>query len=477
MVAKDALTEVGRSGLLISNGIVLEEFLPQLRGSQGRRIFREMSDNDPVVGGTLTAFRQIIARLDWHIEVADDASPEDQATADFVQECFDDMTDDWASTLSGILSMNTYGWSLHEIVYKRRNGNSRGTEANSAYDDGRIGWRKWAPRSQESLVKWLMDETGGIQGMKQQTLNDGMLDIPIEKSLLFRLQSANNNPEGRSMLRNSYRPWFFKKRIEEIEAIGIERDLAGLPVIRMHPKYFSPNASTDEKALLQMMTAMVQNIKRNELEGAVFPLQYDEHGNKTIDLELLHTGGTRQFDTDKIIGRYNQQIAMSVLADFLMLGHENVGSQSLGVSKIELWMMAVEAMAKSIASVVNQHAIPRLLALNGMSAENPPELVFGKVENVDLQKLGIFLRDAAFAGVLVPDEGLEDHIRTLSDMPPVDKEAREDQYGVDGDVYGVRPSKPTPPAAALPAAPAGADLPDVPGTSPNNVTSADAGAK
>lgn len=476
MAAKDALTEVGRSGLLISNGIVLEEFLPQLRGTQGRRVYREMSDNDPVVGGTLNAFQQIIARLDWHIEVNDDASPEDQATADFVQECFDDMTDDWATTLSGIMSMTTYGWSLHEIVYKRRNGNSSGAAANSAYDDGRIGWRKWAPRSQESLVKWLMDETGGIQGMKQQTLSDGMLDIPIEKSLLFRLRSANNNPEGRSMLRNAYRPWFFKKRIEEIEAIGIERDLAGLPVIRMDPKYFSPNASTDEKMLLQMMTTMVQGIKRNEVEGLVFPMAYNEQGNKTIDLELLHTGGTRQFDTDKIIGRYNQQIAMSVLADFLMLGHENVGSQSLGVSKIELWMMAVEAMAKSVAAVVNQHAIPRLLELNGMSAENPPELVFGKVENVDLQKLGIFLRDAAFAGVLVPDEGLEDHIRTLADMPPVNKEDRQDLYGVDGDVYGRKPAPPTPAGAPLPAAPGGNKLPEVPGTSPNNVTSADAGA-
>jgi hypothetical protein len=141
------------------------------------------------------------------------------------------------------------------------------------------------------------------------------------------------------------------------------------------------------------------------------------------------------------------------------------------VSKIELWMMAVESVAKSVASVVNKYAVPRLLKLNGMDAENPPELVFGKVENVDLEKLGIFLRDAAFAGVLVPDEGLEDHIRTLADMPPVNKEDRQDQYGVDGDVYGVRPAKPTP-AAPLPTAPAGDTLPAVPGTSPNKVVDA-----
>jgi hypothetical protein len=33
------------------------------------------------------------------------------------------------------------------------------------------------------------------------------------------------------MLRTAYRPWFMKKRLEEFESIGIERDLAGLPIM------------------------------------------------------------------------------------------------------------------------------------------------------------------------------------------------------------------------------------------------------
>lgn len=49
--------------------------------------------------------------------------------------------------------------------------------------------------------------------------------------MLFRTESVKDNPEGRSILRNAYRSWYFKRRIQEIEAIGIERDLAGLPVI------------------------------------------------------------------------------------------------------------------------------------------------------------------------------------------------------------------------------------------------------
>jgi hypothetical protein len=210
----------------------------------------------------------------------------------------------------------------------------------------------------------------------------------------------------------------------------------------MDPKYFSPNASADEVNVRNIMTQLVQSVKRNESEGVLFPREFDDKGNQLMEFKLLTTGGARQFDTDKIISRYNQQIAMSMLADFLMLGHENVGSQSLGVSKIELWMMAVEALAKSIAAIVNQHAIPRLLKLNGLSSEHPPELVFGRVESVDLIALGTFLLNATQAGLLIPDEGLEEHIRELADLPPINKEEREDMYGEDGYIYGEKPVDP-----------------------------------
>lgn len=435
------LEEVGKSGLLISGGIVSEEFLPQLRGERGRRILREMADNDPVIGGILVAFTQTIARLDWHFQVPDDASSDDQEISDFTQECFEDMSDDWSATIQSILSNMIYGWSFLEVVYKIRGGSDqKNSSRRSRFSDGKIGWRKWSERSQDSLLRWEINPDGSLAGMTQTVYGvgttvlgaasdngaGGQFTIPIEKALLFRTSMSRGNPEGRSLLRNAYRAWFYKKRIEEIEAIGIERDLAGLPVAWLDPRYFSPSATPDEKMLYNTIKTIVQNIKRNEMEGVLFPLIYDERGNKTIDLELMSSGGARQFDTDKIIARYNQQIAMSVLADFLMLGHENVGTQSLGVSKIELWMMAVESVAKSVCSVVNKFAVPRLLKLNGMDAENPPELVFGDVKQVDLVGLGTFLKSMTDAGIIVPDQTLEEYVRDLINLPPIDEETRED---------------------------------------------------
>jgi phage gp29-like protein len=419
----------------------------------------------------MMAFTEILSSFEWTIEAPEEATPQETEAADFAEECRTDMSDDWSTQLAGFMSMCVYGWSWHEIVYKRRQGPSDKPSQNSQFTDGRIGWRKWAPRAQTSLASWVMDDEGGIQGMNQQT-TEGNYTIPIEKSLLFRVRAANNNPEGRPLFRNAYRPWFFKKRIEEIEAIGIERDLAGLPVIHVPAGYLSPNATQAEKAIVAAMQVMVTNIKRNEVEGVVFPSLKDDKGNDAFELELLSTGGSRQFDTDKIIARYNQQIAMSVLADFLMLGHEAVGSKSLGVSKIDLWMEAVKSIAKSICAVVNQHAIPRLLRLNGIMVERMPKLSFAAGDNTDLSALGGFIKSLVDAGIIIPDRDLEDHVRDLADLPPVNDEDREEQFEDGEDPYRPKPPPMLDPNAEvdkdtpLPKPPAGKGLPKVPGTTP-----------
>jgi hypothetical protein len=137
-------------------------------------------------------------------------------------------------------------------------------------------------------------------------------------------------------------------------------------------------------------------------------------------LELLSSGGQRQFDTDKIISRYDQRIAMTTLSDFILLGHENVGSFSLGSSKIDLFTTAIDAWARGIADVFNDHAIPRLLKMNGMDTSRSPLLDYGDIGAVDLSVLGEFISKVTQAGALVPDEGLEEWLREIANLPPAD---------------------------------------------------------
>lgn len=426
MSPKPDLTELGTTGLRRTGGTVYEEFLVSLRGRRGAKTFREMSENDPVVGSILYAIEKIILRLDWTVEPADD-TPKDRENAEFIESCLYDMSDSWDSTLSSILSMLVYGYSYHEIVYKYRGGmDAKDPSRRSKFTDNKVGWRKWAIRAQETHNNWMFDEDGGIQGFEQiDPYGAGIHRIPIDKALLFRTSTQKNNPEGKSLLRTAYRPWYFKRRIEEIEAIGIERDLAGLPVAFVPPEYLSSTASADQQAVLNSIVSIVQNVKRNEQEGIVFPNVYDEAGHKLFDIQLLSTGGSRQFDTDKVIGRYDQRIAMSVLSDFILLGHERVGSFALGSSKIDLWTMAVDAICKSVAEVINQHAIPRLLKLNGISFDNPPELKYSEVAHIDLTEISDYVSKLTAAGAISPDAEMEDFLRGLAGLPMATGEPKE----------------------------------------------------
>ena len=417
-MAKPDLNELGTTGLRRSGGFITEEFLNQLRGRRGLLVYREMADNDPVIGSILYAIEKVVLRLDWRVDPYDESDAAKEM-AEFIDQCLEDMSDSWDQTLASILSMLVYGFSFHEIVYKVRGGDVEDPKRKSKYSDGKIGWRKFPIRAQETLHNWMMDQEGGIQGFRQiDPTGGGFREIPMEKGLLFRTTVNKNNPEGRSLLRNSFRPWYYKRRIEEIEAIGIERDLAGLPVAKVPPEYLSSGATSAQQAVLAEITKIVQNIKRNEQEGVIFPKMYDENNNEMFSLELLSSGGSRQFDTDKVISRYDQRISMSVLTDFILLGHERVGSFSLGSQKMDLWTMSIDSIAKSIAEVINQYAIPRLIKLNSMDSELMPYLTYGSVSSVDLGELADYVQKLVSAGALMPDENLEAYLREQASLPP-----------------------------------------------------------
>lgn len=419
------LAELGSTGLNQQGGQIFEEFLPQLQGLRSIRIFKEMAANDPVVGAILFAVDMLIRQVSWRVEPAS-AETKDQEAAEFLESVIGDMSSTWQDTLSEIVSMLVFGWSFHEIVYKRRQGDSRDPTRRSRFNDGRIGWRKLPIRSQDTLYQWEFDEGGGVQAMIQQGPSDFRLArIPIKKGLLFRTTSQKNNPEGRSVLRNAYRPWYFKKRIEEIEGIGIERDLAGLPVAWVPAQLLSPNATPEDQAVLNAIKQIVINVRRDEQEGVVFPLVYDDKGHKLYDFTLLSTGGRRQFDTDKIVARYDQRIAMTILADFILLGHEKVGSFALSSSKTHLFSVALGAWLDSIAAVFNRHAIPRLFQLNGFTLERLPELKPGDIETPDLKELGEYIQRLAGTGMpLFPDDTLEAHLRQVAGLPEKEEQVQ-----------------------------------------------------
>ncbi len=426
-LARMPLVELGATGLRHYGGVIDEEFLPALRGKRAIQVYTEMRENDPTVGAMMFAVEMLMRNVEWRTEPGGD-QPADLELADFVDSCRDDMGETWHDTLTSILSFLPFGWSVHEEVYKKREGaKPEDPGSSSAFDDGRIGWRKLPVRAQDTLHRWIFDDLSGdeLRGIVQlPPPTYTFRTIPSQKFLLFRTTSAKGNPQGRSVLRNAYRPWYFKRRIEEIEGVGVERDLAGLPKMEVPPELLDRNAKPEFAALANEIRAMLRDVRRDEREGILVPRQFDKDGNAMYAFELVRSGGRRQFDTTGIVNRYDRLIASTVMADFILLGQQRVGALSLAESKTELFGFALGAWLDSITQIFNRQGIPRLLAHNGIRTDNPPKFVHGDVETVDLKELGEYVAKLAGAGMpLFPDEDVENQLRLQGGLPKKSEEA------------------------------------------------------
>lgn len=397
--------EIGVSGLTQFSGYLAEEQLAELAYSKWRTVLKNMLANDPVICSLNTVIEMLARQVSWTLAPADDSNEAKEIQA-FFEEClFKDMEMTWQETLSEIITFLQWGWSFHEIVYKRRNGDRPGRRNDSKFTDGRIGWQKFAGRSQDSLDRWEFDADDVAIAMVQRSNNSGeMFTIPVEKALHFRTTASKNNPEGRSMYRGAYRPWYFKSRIENIEAIGIERDLAGLPVMYVPENIMKKDATPSEAALRTTLAETLQKIRRDENEGVLMPMLVDQHGNKLFELQLLSTGGQRQFDTNLIIQRYDQRILMTGLADFLLLGSQKVGSYALSTDKTQIFSTALEGHLDSICEKFNGEAIPDLAKLNALNLDLLPRLEHGQVDKVSLLELTEAVKNMSGAGVVLDDE-------------------------------------------------------------------------
>src|SRR5213075_1301948 len=115
------LLELGSTGLRRAAGYVDEEFLPHLRGRKAIGVYREMSENDAIVGALLFAITMLVRQVQWQVIPAGKTA-DDAAAARLLETCMDDMSHSWADFITECMSALIFGWSWHEIVYKRRCG-------------------------------------------------------------------------------------------------------------------------------------------------------------------------------------------------------------------------------------------------------------------------------------------------------------------------------------------------------------------
>lgn len=434
--ARMLAVEIGATGTFELDSLAVDRVRPELTGDRGRLIYERMK-SDSTVSSVLFAIEMMLRRSRWKCFPKYPKDSKAVEYAEFFESLRDDMSLTWENFITNVMSMLTYGWSFFEIVAKRRLGYD--AEVPSKYNDGLWGIRKLAFRAQTTLDEWLLDANGGVKAMQQRVYikdADTVRIIPIEKALLFRAGFWKDSPEGESPLRGAYDPWILLQGINRAEAYGIERELNGLPVIRVPADLMDSarNGDPDSQAAMNVYEQVVRDLRLNRQAGVILPSDHYQNADGTVtpqkqyELQLLSSNGTRAINVQSAAERHQVAIARCVLADFLMLGTTSrSGSQALGQSRFDFFATAIDGWNNSIADVLNRFLIPRIAKINGFDMELLPEYQVEPANPIGVETMVNCIQKYVQAGgVLLPDDKIDEEVarRLGLPLPDADSKAR-----------------------------------------------------
>jgi len=415
-------SENGQPGMNIIGGTILDGCAKELQWPWCINTYNNMR-RDATVSSAIQLVETMISKVKWKIEIPHDATDDMKRKKKFLEECIADLDTSLYQTIKEISSFNTYGFSVMEKVFRKRL-KSNG----SYYDDGLIGIKKIVPRGQETIAKWEMDEYNReIQGVRQWTttktgdvqqmeIYPGVL-IPREKFMLFRTNVRKNSPIGVSPLNYCWESWKFKKALEEAEAIGVSKDMRGLPVLTIPVQYMVDGASDSDKQTYEYLKKVMRNLHREEQEGLIIPSIFDDAGNKMFNFELAGVTGTKSFNVGDIIDRYSNEILMSFFADVLKLGQGATGSYSLADSKTSIIATRIEAALMEIQDQLNNDLVRQLAQLNGWNPVDMPKFAYGDIDNQDIGEYASALQRVKATGLVVPSPKNINYIAEALGLP------------------------------------------------------------
>jgi len=417
------LGELGYTGVQLFNGVTNDEIKRELNWPYSADTYKQMSYHTSI-NACLTLYENLISKVNWRVIAPIDATEEEKAQAAFINECLSDMQMPFRQFIRDALTSNVYGFAIVEKVYRRRF-KSNG----SMYDDGKIGLKKLSLRNQETIQKFIFDDTGNeIIGVKQNLSNVGTntftarnaLEVVLPRSKYVHITTGRTrgDPFGKSPLRDVYLAWRYLEVIQEIEASGVARDLQGIPILEIPAQYMSSDASSEQKLIYENFKNIIRNIQNNSQSGIILPSQVDpDTREKLFDIRLLSSeGGKKSFDTSKVKEYYQNQIYTGLFADVLVLGQGGGGSFALGQIKNSLTGSAVEAMLNNIVECFNRDVVRQLYELNGWEVSRCASLDYENLHAVDLETLSKYWQRVSSVGLVEKDRAVLNAVRTAAGL-------------------------------------------------------------
>lgn len=396
--ARMQLNPIGSSGTQVYGGYFAEEYLHNLRGSRGAKVWEEMLRSEPQIAMLNAAVTNSIKSANWTFEAAKDVENA-QLHADLVTAVFKDMID-FDTMLHEVLTFFRSGFSLFEVIHNVNFNHPKFGTFN--------GIKAMAFRGQKTIERWNLEKvTGKLLSVDQYVYSDigTNATIPGDFLTVFTLHKEGDNYEGVSALRAMYGPWIRKNLYLKLAAIGVEKSAVGTVVGK------TPKGKLDEKEL-NNFKKVLSSFTSHEASYMMVPEGWE------VDVKFS------DFDPSKLkelIVQENTEMANAAVASFLMLGmNGGGGSFALGTDLSDFFLSGIQNYANLVCGVFNRKTIPDLIKLNYGEQAAYPQMKCTGINDKAGKELADIIKQFVDSKVWKADDKLEEFTRKQYGVPAAD---------------------------------------------------------
>ena len=326
---------------------------------QGKAILR-----DTQVGTGFEIIKYLLSSKKWILTNRED----DTVIYDFIKDMLDNMDTELNTVVKQMTSAIAWGFSVHEKMFDVR--------------DGYIVISDMLPVHIKTLMvnPFVYDENGDLIAIHQQTKEEGDIEIPINKCLLYSYNSLYDEKTGNGLLYD-----------------------------------FLPIVEDKENVMDWLMTFAEKNESPTLYGKTDDPTSRDELLNAFEDISDGTTGMVIGSDDDvgvlesshrgetffSILQYKDNQIFRRMFIGNLLLGdNSQTGTYAQSKTQLEFGSLVFDGILEEIANIFQEQIINPVVEFNFGKGHKAPILSFDKFTSGDLEKLFNIIKPLMDKGVL-----------------------------------------------------------------------------
>ncbi len=381
-----------------------DESTPEIRWPESVKVFSRMRREESQVASVLRAVKMPVRRTPRRINgagcrpevvalVAEDLGlpivGQEDSSPRRTRDRFN-----FADHLRLALTALDYGHSVFEQVYRPT-------------PDGLFRLRKLGWRPPRTISRWDEAADGGLVAIEQDILGGKSTRLEVGRLVVYS-HEREESWIGQSLLRPAYKYWLLKDQLLRLQNQALGRNSMGIPV------YTAPKLPEGVQMTPEQARAWMQEQIDAGLEIAKSTRAGDSAGAALSNGATLAFKGVEGKTPDPLpaIKYHDEQIARAVLAHFLSLGDKS--SYALGVSFQDFFTLSLQAESDWFDDTLNAHVVEDLVDVNFGPDEPAPRVVS---DRIGAALTAESLKALYEAGVLTPDEPLENFVRQGYGLP------------------------------------------------------------